>query len=160
MQPNCLQCYGNSQCKTCLPGYQPDLEGYCQVQNCKALNCRVCLPSTSANLCMICQQGYFLNSYQQCVQYFPAPMTPSCLVSNCMYCSYDDKCSLCFPGYEVQKDVCVLKSGCKDPNCDFCLSPYVCSICRSGYSVYNRGCTDLFLIFGITLPIVISNIYV
>ena len=116
------------------------------------------MPTSVPNLCMICQQGFFLNSYQQCIRYSPAPLTPSCSVTNCMYCYYDDKCSLCFPGYQVQKNLCVMDSGCLDLNCDFCLSPYVCAICRSGYTIYKGRCTNFFLLIGIMIPMTASTL--
>ena len=62
-------------CNVCIPGFQPSVDGSsCNSQKCTVENCQTCIPyatspSLQSSLCMICENGYFLNSYLQCIAY-------------------------------------------------------------------------------------------
>ena len=90
---------------------------------------------------MICQQGYFLNSYLQCVGYSPQSY-PSCDIYNCIYCAYDDwACTLCVEGWSpTPSGQCVTTLYCSVENCLTCTSPSICLSCQPNYTMYQGLC--------------------
>lgn len=126
-------------CKYCMPGYQSNSnQTLCLPQVCQVANCMVCIPKYNTAMCMLCSQGYFLNSYFQCVPYIlpssssssPSPaLSPSCNIYNCLYCSYNNSCTFCSPGYLPSNNICISSTTCSDPNCISCTQPSICVQC-------------------------------
>lgn len=122
---NCLSCIdsnsdGNVVCNFCTLGFQTSGDQLsCVPQTCNAWKCQICLPGPQAtsNLCIICEQGYFLNSYMQCVAYSPEPVTATCGIYNCIYCANNQSCSLCVEGWNETNDECETNLYCGVENC-------------------------------------------
>ena len=144
----CIYCYeqsGTLICPVCSFGFTPssDLQS-CQPQDCVTPNCAMCVPSAghlSGKLCAVCEQGYYTNSYFQCVQYQPAADLPTCDVYNCLYCSEDNHCSLCLVGWNSTNGVCQTDIYCDVQNCESCTSPDSCAKCEENYDLTSDGCT-------------------
>lgn len=135
-------------CVMCEYGLQPAQGGQtCVPQTCSVPNCQICLQNKMANnglqLCLVCQQGYFINSYFQCVSYNPALSAPNCTgIYNCLYCGYNNSCDYCSPGWNPINGVCLTSIGCTVANCAQCSSPSVCYSCATNYQLStNNVCT-------------------
>lgn len=87
------------------------------------------MPAANLPVCLFCNQGYFQNSYFQCVPYSPTALMPSCNVYNCLYCAYNNSCTLCAPGYLPINGLCISSIQCTDPNCVQCTQSSICIQC-------------------------------
>lgn len=129
----------------CEYGLQPAQGGQtCVPQTCSVPNCQICLQNKMANnglqLCLVCQQGYFINSYFQCVSYNPALSAPNCTgIYNCLYCGYNNSCDYCSPGWNPINGVCLTTIGCTVANCAQCSSPSVCYSCATNYQLSTNN---------------------
>ena len=104
---------------------------YCIPQNCMTPNCKVCLPGSdlSEYLCLLCEQGYFLNSYLQCAQFSPAIETVKCDVYNCLYCYEENKCANCVNEWMPLNGLCQTDKFCDAENCEVCTTSMNCTKC-------------------------------
>ena len=85
-------------------------------------------------MCLVCQQGYAINSYFQCVSVIPALTVANCSgIYNCLYCAYNNYCDLCVSGWNATNGVCLTNTGCAVSNCASCSSPSVCYSCAASY---------------------------
>lgn len=61
-------------CLECTPGYQSN-GASCLPENCTLEGCSICMPIASSSgsyfskSCLLCNEGYFLNNYFECVPY-------------------------------------------------------------------------------------------
>ncbi len=83
---------------------QPSSDGLsCIPQNCTIPNCLVCdyqYTYKKATLCLVCNQGYYLNSYFQCTADHSLSPIPDCSnIYNCVFCSFDNYCVFCMLGW-------------------------------------------------------------
>lgn len=163
--PGCVGCQTNAQsqtiCSMCMYGLQPASNGQsCVPQSCSVPNCQVCLGNKMFNnglqLCMVCQQGYFINSNYQCVSYNPSLTTSNCSgIFNCLYCAANNYCDFCINGWNATNGTCLTSNVnyCSGvANCATCSSPSLCYACAPSYqlSATNNLCTPLCNIVGCT----------
>lgn len=164
---NCFACVNQTSgpviCKTCNFGLQPSSNGQsCVPQTCNAPNCAICLQNTGnyntynnqAQLCFVCKQGYFINSYFQCVSYNPAISTVNCSnIYNCLYCANSNYCDYCAPNWNATSGVCLTSTFCNVANCLTCTSPNFCVSCAANYqaSPNNSTCIPQCTIANCTL---------
>ena len=99
IDPYCISCetttseagVKTNQCLECYFGLMPNAAmDECVPLQCTDSNCNLCLyqMATKTQMCMACEQGFFLNSYFLCVAYSPAIATTSCSgIYNCLYCA-------------------------------------------------------------------------
>ena len=114
---------------------QPSTDGKsCTAAVCPLDNCNLCLPMETFTACFVCEQGYFLNSYFQCVPYNPPPNTVECDVYNCFYCYAANKCGSCAPGWNSTNGMCVTNLFCSDANCNSCTNSTYCVTCADSYN--------------------------
>ena len=143
----CFKCELNSNndaiCTSCYLGMQPTTDGTaCTAAVCPLDNCNLCLPLDSFTACFVCEQGYFLNSYFQCVPYSPPPNTVQCDVYNCFYCYAANKCGSCAPGWNATNGMCQTNLFCTDDNCQTCTNSTYCVACADSYTLTSSGtCT-------------------
>lgn len=84
--------------------------------------------------CQLCQQGYFRNSYLECVQYSPnIPAQCDSSIYNCLYCATAQSCSLCLEGWMVKDTICLTENFCSVDNCLYCSTPALCHTCDPQY---------------------------
>ncbi len=90
-------------------------------------------------MCLICQQGYYLNSYFQCLPFNPPPQVPNCSnIYNCIFCSANNYCSFCAPSWNATNGVCLttVTAFCTPiANCLGCTQPNVCGACAPSYQL-------------------------
>ena len=133
----CLSCSKNDDetvCDRCFLGLEPSLDGsVCEAGTCNSLNCQICYPGYGMDFCLICADGYFLNSYYQCIELSSNTNPAPCLVYNCISCYESNKCSLCAPGWNTINGVCVSSLFCDDPNCASCTNATTCVKCAAFY---------------------------
>lgn len=86
-----------------------------------------------SRLCLICEQGYYLNSYIQCVSYTPAIDTPACDVYNCLHCDKENECAFCVLGWNATGVLCETNLYCDVNDCNTCTSPTNCTACNANY---------------------------
>ena len=157
IDPNCIACVSRTGdegqtinvCESCYFGLMPNSDGSsCEPQTCTINNCQLCthidVPQYSdVEICLACEQNYFLNSYRQCVAYSPALDTVSCDgIYNCLYCSSADYCAYCLPSWNVTNGLCVTSLFCNVENCEYCSSPSLCVTCDANYTTTSLGaCT-------------------
>lgn len=89
-------------------------------------------------ICYFCQQGYYLNSYMQCVQFNPAITSVTCNTYNCAYCPMDNYCSYCFSPWNNTNGTCT--SNVCNTGCATCTSPSFCLSCITNYTLQNNTC--------------------
>ena len=141
-------------CILCQWGLQPSSNGLsCVAQTCSVPNCQICIQNQKFNnglqMCLVCQQGYSINSYFQCVSVSPALTVANCSgIYNCLYCAYNNYCDLCVSGWNATNGVCQTNTGCTVSNCASCSSPSVCYSCATNYQLSNNICTPICNIQG------------
>ena len=91
--------------------------------------------------CLVCEQGYFINSYFQCVKYSPNLNTPSCDVDNCLYCVSNNYCGACLFGWEEVNGTCQTENFCEE-NCEICTNSDTCIKCKdpNSYTLTSGFC--------------------
>ena len=92
-------------------------------------------------ICILCEQGYFLNSYLQCVSYSPSIDSPSCDVYNCLFCDRENECSLCLGGWNATGKLCETNLYCDVNDCATCTTADNCTSCNENYELVLGGCT-------------------
>lgn len=145
---NCQFCSGPQSCGQCKPGYQignyPTTGSVNSVRLCRPLicpynvtNCMSCSLSYDSNfnfqktLCSACNSGYILvNGY--CVANL---VTPTCSVSNCNSCSYNNFCKLCNSGFSLTSYGTCVPTQCGIANCASCSLNYICQQCNTNYTL-------------------------
>lgn len=125
----------------------------CIPQTCSVPYCQICIQNRQSTnglqMCLVCQQGYFLNSYLQCINYNPNSLAINCTgIYNCLYCAYNNYCDLCIPGWNPINGSCVTMIGCTVDNCATCTIPNLCSSCVIGYQLVSNLCNPLCNISG------------
>jgi hypothetical protein len=124
---------------------QPNSDGNCSLSVCNVPYCSVCTPmSQNTQICLLCNQGYALNSYFQCVQY-SSVTTVNCSVPNCLYCPFNNYCDFCIPDFLPYNGSCRTSTYCNVTNCLYCQPPDNCVVCNPSYIVNlsNNSCTPL-----------------
>jgi hypothetical protein len=118
----------------------------CVPQTCSVPNCQICVQNQKFNnnlqLCFVCQQGYFINSYYQCSPYNPPPTTPNCSgIYNCLFCSNNNYCGLCAPGWNSTNGTCLTSSTvfCNVQNCLACTMTNTCATCAVNYQLSSTN---------------------
>lgn len=94
-------------------------------------------------LCLICQQGFLINSNFQCIPYGPLTSisTANCSsIYNCLYCAFNNYCDLCAGGWNPINGSCVTTHGCSVPNCESCSNSTTCYSCSQNYTLNNNIC--------------------
>ena len=81
-------------------------------------------------LCLVCQQGYYLNSYLQCVKYSPPVNTVTCDVYNCLHCDRNNTCAFCLFGWNATGSLCETNLYCDVNDCSSCTKPTLCVTCN------------------------------
>ena len=145
---NCQFCSGPQSCGQCKPGYQignyPATGSINSVRLCRPLicpynvtNCMSCSLSYDSNfnfqktLCSACNSGFILvNGY--CVANLVAP---TCSVSNCNSCSYNNFCKLCNSGFSLTSYGTCVPTQCTVANCASCSLNYICQQCNTNYTL-------------------------
>ena len=114
-------------------------------QNCE--NCEVNNrnnDTTDTEICTKCKNGYILDKSNSCIEASTA--LPGCQVIDS---KHDDKCKLCFDGYELQNDGTCKKiyeyKECGGVQYNYCLScsktdSSQCGECRPGYELGEGEC--------------------
>ena len=151
---NCLICGDKNstsselKCSACFLGFEPTTDQKsCVPQTCDVPYCQVCLPTGALmgmmgkRICILCEQGYFLNSYLQCVSYSPSIDVPACDVYNCLFCDRENECSLCLGGWNATGSLCETKLYCDVSDCSTCTKPDNCTACNENYELVLGGCT-------------------
>lgn len=90
--------------------------------------------------CLICEQGYFVNSFGLCTQYVLATNNTGCSIYNCLYCGYNSSlCSFCFVPWGISSTgVCQTSLFCS-ANCQLCTNSSQCLTCAPSYTVNSTG---------------------
>ena len=90
-------------------------------------------------MCLICQQGYSLNSYFQCLPIGLITSPPNCSnIYNCIFCSENNYCGYCAPSWNATNGLCLtsVPAFCTPiPNCLGCTQPNVCGACAPSYQL-------------------------
>jgi hypothetical protein len=147
---NCSMCKGISVCQACTMGY------YLSNSNQSCTNCLLtlpyCLTCSSATVCTLCNNTYFLNAQNQCVSC--ANSISQCqLCTNAIYCTYcqlpflmvNGSCLNCpiWPTnnlhYLDANNVCQLCSTITE-NCIICNQDQTCTQCSDLYFLSNNVC--------------------
>ena len=63
-----------------------------------------------------------------------------CEVSNCLHCSYKNKCLLCGNNYVLDNNGKCLKKNCSIEHCKNCSSQNICDSCEENYILNNNKC--------------------
>ncbi len=136
---NCIGC-NNGLCVICIAGYQLNSNNLCIPQVISISNCKIISPNMKSPYCLLCNQGYIVNSLGLCSQISNSLVnTPTCSIYNCLYCSYNNNCSLCMLSWENNQGVCTTNATCTSP-CLSCTSPTVCTTCITNFTLSNTNC--------------------
>lgn len=81
------------------------MQNACVPQSNSIPNCKVQLSNYNLGsnpVCIVCTQGYYINSWGLCSQYNPALNNTGCSVYNCLYCAQNSStCSFCFQPWGI-----------------------------------------------------------
>ena len=91
-------------------------------------------------MCLLCELGYHLNSYLQCVAYSPQIAQFSCDVYNCLFCDRDNSCALCALGWLATGTLCETNIYCNVDNCALCTTAQHCTTCNDSYTLTLGAC--------------------
>jgi proprotein convertase subtilisin/kexin type 5 len=132
-------------CIKCQNGFN-FMNGVCMPALNSIANCKVQTPDYMDNMlpiCLICEQGYYINSYGQCSIYNPNTSSTGCTVYNCLYCALNSStCSFCFVPWGISSTGICLTSNqiiC-GANCLSCLNSTSCVNCAPKYLPNNGMC--------------------
>lgn len=150
IDPYCIGCTSSTEsgvttnmCTACYFGLTPSSTGQsCEPIDCMVDNCHLCLQEPTFQICIACQQGYFLNSYYQCVSYQPALTTPNCTgIYNCLLCGSDNYCAFCLYNWNNTNGVCTtsIQQFCNVANCESCTDSSTCYTCVDDYAPNSLG---------------------
>jgi hypothetical protein len=146
---NCAMCvinfvnspntFNKTYCIQCMDGFEFDTtNSVCIPQTNSIPNCKV-----QANMgyfippiCLVCEQGFFISSWNTCKQYNPATNNTNCSVYNCLYCGINStQCSFCFTPWGISSTgQCQTTVNCS-ANCQFCTNSSACLTCASTYTL-------------------------
>ena len=137
--------FGNTGCVLCKPDYTLS-DGSCTIVKSKQLYCELIDRNTGE--CLLCQEGYLLDIYNNCYSNF---------IDNCLISSNSVKgiCIRCKPEFVLTNGICIQidpSYNCMftdDTNGNCCMtmnnSTQECSFCYPGYSLKNKKCIPTFI---------------
>ena len=87
-------------------------------------------------ICLVCEQGYFISSWNTCKQYNPPTNNTNCTVYNCLYCGVNStQCSFCFTPWGISSTgQCQTSTNCS-ANCQLCTNSSTCLTCNTGFTL-------------------------
>lgn len=116
----------NGACLSCFPGYAVNANtGNCVVSSMDS-NCKEFRPDGSCNKCAV---KFYLNQNGKC-----AVVNPLCKDYN----PNSGACTLCYPGYAVSGNTCIVGSN-ADPNCKTSDGSN-CNACITGFYLQSNKC--------------------
>jgi len=130
-QKYCVQCQDgfefDSTNSVCIP--QTNNIPHCKIQS----NMGYYIPP----YCVVCEQGYFVNTYGLCTQYAPQTNNTNCTVYNCLYCGVNStQCSFCFAPWGISSTgVCQTNINICSANCQYCANSTTCFSCNQNYTL-------------------------
>ena len=149
----CNTCNFNNFCASCMLGYTLTSYGTCQPAYCNVENCATC---NLNNICSSCMAGYTLTgnlamaaessmldfAYSlktQCT----LTSTISCNISWCTYCSSNNVCAGCMPGYDFNSNNTMCVPNCNVSSCYQCNEGQdkTCNTCNPGYTLSSDQLT-------------------
>jgi hypothetical protein len=153
---NSLTSSTTSYCIKCMDGFQYNtVTNQCLPQQNSIPNCLVQIPNYNVNnlpMCIVCQQGYYINSWGGCSQYMPNVNNTGCNVYNCMYCGLNSSsCSFCFVPWGISSNgICQtnISVACTQPNCNTCANSTFCTVCTTPFTANLLGSCILCNIAG------------
>ena len=137
---------GKNYCVQCQQGFQFNVgSGACLPQSNSISNCKVQLAAGSIPSCLICTQGYFVNTWGTCSAYSPQITNPGCSVYNCLYCAQNSTtCSFCLKPWGISSNgLCQTNDSSicgSNANCLQCANSTYCVTCISNYLPYLGNC--------------------
>ena len=133
-------------CYRCMEGFEfSSNAGACIPQTNSIDNCKFQVTSlTGLPACIVCTQGYFMNSWGTCSLYSPQLANTGCSVYNCLHCAVNSTtCSFCFEPWGISETgQCQTNntSICTDSNCQSCSNSSYCFTCVNTYRPYLGSC--------------------
>ena len=133
--PNCLWGSASQNCSLCNYGYSLQA-GFCYPTITTTGNDTNCMIKVSSYICQICSPNYLVNPFGKCVP--NSQNQNGCNAQNCAYCSGNNTCTLCMPGFQLTASNTCSNNVCNQNGCAACASNGQCSTCMAGYVLNSQ----------------------